>query len=366
MKIGVITFHRAINFGAVLQTYALNKYFYNLKMDSEVIDYHCEYIEDFYNPVKLKEKKTFYKHCKELIYSPFLYYKRFKFRRFVSRNVRLSENAVKKSQLVEITNKYDYFITGSDQVWNFKWTEFDKAYFLDFVVDTKKKNSFAASFGFSEIPLEYKQEYKELLSSFNQMSVREKEGQLIVKELLEKEIDLLPDPTCLLTVEEWKEVAKNPKKDNYILLYSLENSKSILEFTENLAKKTGCEIIYINDGFKKKINATYARFLSPQQFVGLFLNAKYIVTNSFHGTMYSIIFNKNFFVELQHSSTAPNSRLTNVLEFYNLMDRLIIEGKNHKINETIDYSSINKKLARERVKAEQYLKKMIGDNNVKN
>ena len=359
-RIGVITFHRAINYGAVLQAYALNESIQKLGYEPVTIDYKNTFIDKSYD-YKLFNFKT----MKSLITGILLY------TRLIKKKKSFEDFRAKYFNLDPITDlyseksikhlrSYKSFITGSDQVWNYSMTEFDIAYFLDFVSDSQKKNSYAASFGFDHIPEEYTNKYKELLKRFNHISVREEQGVALIKKLLNRRAELVLDPTMLLSIDDWNKISRNYKdKKEYILIYQLVNSQTLIDFAVNLSKETNCEIIYINDALKKRIKATYVSGVGPQEFLGLLKNAKYIVTNSFHGVAFSITFNKLFFVEMLPPPAKVNSRLENILETFNLRSRQIIKGQNNKIHTDIDYVAINEKLEFERQRSLNYLKRIL-------
>lgn len=352
MKLGIITFHRAKNYGAVLQTYALNKATQDIGIDSEIIDYRENKIENDYS--FFKEKK---KILKDLINYPLKIGKWKKFDNFLKENVNLSKIYKSSEELQHANESYDCFLTGSDQVFNLKMTGNDQNYFLNFVKNPLKKNSYAASFGQKEIPYDKKEEYKSLLKDFNNISIRENDAIKIVKDLVDKEPRIDVDPSFLLSKEQWESLSEKPKEKNkYILLFVMQKNKSIFDFTENLAKKTGYKIIFITDGYKKLIKAKHKRTVSPKQWLGYFSNAEYIVTNSFHGLAFSLIFNKNFFVELQKKPATGNSRLETILEEYSLKDRLIKEGKNDEIDKKIDWNFVNSKMNANKEKSLKYLK----------
>ena len=210
MRIGIITFHRAINYGAVLQTYALQKFLNVSNYDAEVIDYRCEHMENFYKTFTIKDKSV-----KQIIRGMLnfknTYKKKREFYRFLDQNVRISTEVYDKFNIDKANLRYDKFITGSDQVFNFACTDFDKTYFLQFVKNCDNKLSYAASFGMKEIPDSYVNDYKSLLSTFSELSIRENAGQQIVKKLTGKDSELSVDPVFLLTAEEWEKLAKKPK-----------------------------------------------------------------------------------------------------------------------------------------------------------
>jgi hypothetical protein len=351
-KIGIVTFHRSVNYGAVLQSYALKYMINTLGAQCNIIDYKNPYIEEI-NKVKFLD----FNSIKSLINGILTYHSRkAKFGKFVD---------FRKEYLMPVKFKndldYDAFITGSDQVWNYKLSQFDTTYFLDFVKDNNKKNSYAASFGISEIPNEHTEKYKNLLIDFNKISVREEQGLQIINTLLKREAPVVLDPTLLLDMGEWKNTFRinNNSEKKYILLYLMIPDPNLIEFAEYLSKETGYEVIYITDKVKKSINATYARTVSPIEWLELFMDATYIVTNSFHGVAFSINFNKNFFMSLLPSTANVNSRLENIINLFGLENRKIVKGQKENIFENIDYSRVNYILEQERVNSINYLKDII-------
>jgi hypothetical protein len=361
-KVGVINFHRAINYGAVLQAYALAESIKKMGCNPIILDYKNQLIERQYNPKYISNKSL------KGIMSSILTYsrkkkKRDKFEGFRAKYFHLQEiSNLYSSESAEQLKNYKAFVAGSDQVWNYSLTDYDKAYFLDFVSDPQKKNSYAASFGFDKIPDEYIEEYRVLLESFNYISVREEQGSEIIKNLLNRHAEVVLDPTMLLSKEEWGRITKEDKiNKDYILIYQLAGSQSLLDFAVKLSKQTNCKIINISDAIRKRIKAKYFTGVGPQEFLGLFNNASYIVTNSFHGTAFSIIFNKPFFVELQPPPAKTNSRLENVLDTFDLRSRQIINGTNEDIFTNIDYVTVDKKLESERKRSLDYLKRILDE-----
>lgn len=355
MKLGIITFHRARNYGAVLQAYALNKATQDLGFDSEVIDYRYNKVEKDYLLFKSKNKK---KIIKDIINYPIKKTKWKKFDDFIQKNVKTSDRVyVSEKDFKEANKIYDCYLTGSDQVFNLKMTDNDKNYFLDFVEDSTKKNSYAASFGQKELPEEKKEIYKNLLSDFNQISVRENDAIVLVDDLISKKARIDVDPSFLLNKEQWEKISAKPKvKDKYILLFVMQKNDTIFKFAEELSRTTGYKIIFISEGYKRLLNAKHKRTVSPEEWLGYFLNAEYIVTNSFHGLAFSINFNKKFFVEYQKPPATGNSRLETILKEYKLQERLIKDGKNDAINHDIDWEYVNSKLNENKKKSIDYLK----------
>lgn len=358
-RVGIINFHRAINYGAVLQSYALQENIKKIGFEPVTLDYKSIPIERAYDLFKLN-----YRAPKGFLLDILKYPRRKrkwkKFNLFRLKYLTLEPICdIYSKESTEYLRKYKIFITGSDQVWNCTLTDFDTAYFLDFVSENHKKSSYAASFGFDQIPDECVQDYFVLLQQFNNISVREQDGAVIIKKLLNRQVEVLLDPTMLLLKEDWIRIAKEYPQEDYILLYQLVDSKSLRDFSVTLSNETGYEIIYICDDLRKRIKARYVAGVGPQEFLGLFKNAAYVVTNSFHGIAFSIVFNKPFFVEKLLSPAIVNSRLENILETFELESREVINGKNKNLLTDIDYVTVNRKLDMERERSINYLKRIL-------
>jgi len=366
MKVGTLTYHRAVNYGAVLQTYALQKVLDKLGVENEVIDYRADFIEWIYKPLCMRKVNNIKDFLKVVEGAPIKSKKRKQFFDFIEKNIRVSKEKYTKDTISNANDSYDLFITGSDQVFNFKCSNNDKNYFLDFVTNNGKKNSYAASFGFDKIPDEHVSEYKRLLSAFNNISVREEQGVKIVKDAVDKDAIEVLDPTLLLSGDEWKGIIKKEKiqDSGYILIYAMKPSDKLIHFADKLSKMTGLEIIFIKDALTReghnvlKENIKYAKNVEPGKFVELFSKAEYVITNSFHGTAFSINFNKKFFTELLAPETKVNSRLENILDMLDLRDRQILSLDDVKLDE-IDYERVNKVLEERKNLSIDYLTKNI-------
>lgn len=359
-KIATIAFHRAINYGALLQVYALQKKIEDLGGECIILDYRNALLES-------KHKKMKITYCKSVVDLRRLTFlakdnnkKYDKFKVFSNEYLKLSNLYETIDELKKDEKNYDKFITGSDQVWNSNITGGDPAYFLNFTDDISKRNSYAASFGFEEIPEEHRELYYDMLKDYNYMSVREEQGANIIKSLFNKDIPTVIDPTLLVSKEEWYQMSIDYKKHKrYILIYGFGGSKNLMGFAQNLSKKTGCKIVHISNPYFKKIGWKYERSPGPKEFLGLVKNAEYVLTNSFHGTAFSINFNKNFFVEFLPESQNVNSRLINILKLFDLEDRQIMSEDTSISDNVIDFERVNKMLDFERNKSQQFLKDLI-------
>lgn len=358
VKLGIITFHDTLNYGASLQCYALQKKLNAMGIQTEVINYQCPKFVKEYSPFFVSQKNL-RKFLYMLVAIKMNLAKQRKKVLFQKQYLPLSKKYTKNT-ITQANDEYDAFITGSDQVWNWKLTDFDTTYFLDFVKPPKKKFSYAASFGLSKIDDDKKSIYQSLLADYDQMSVRERKGAEIVQELISKTADVVADPVLLLEKAQWEEIATVPNIDDYILLYSI-NDTIAPDYAKQLAKKTGKRLVYLSAPIKCRINCKKVRDIGPLEFLGWFKNASYIVTDSFHGTVYSVLFEKQF-VSLQDRRPGNhNSRIVNFLEEVGLTDRIIDSLTQQETLENIsNYSIVKEKLHKYIKKSNAFLKSIIG------
>lgn len=372
MKVAIITFIRAYNHGAVLQSYALQKKLNDMNIDAEVIDYYPKYFKDEYNLSYLGELRFFpYRPIRNwLKYTPMLWIlkKRIKgFEKFIFKNIKLTEKQYLSYD--EIDNEVfecDAFITGSDQVWHDIIGRFDPVYFLDFKdAGNKRKLSYAASFGFDRIPKELKEEYSRRLKEFERYSVREKSGQDIIYELLSKEATQCCDPTLLLNREEWELLCSDKvEKQPYILVYYVKSDREILSLAKALADKKHMKVISITSVSRyeniigenaKKYNIKHRGACAPDEFLTLFANAKYVLTDSFHGTVFSLIFHRKFMTITEFNTGAKNHRATDLLKLVGAPERQFNNNLN-VIENDLCWNDIDTRLKVYRQSSIDYLK----------
>lgn len=361
-KVGVITFHRALNYGAVFQTYALQEQLKKLGLDTEVIDYRSIFNEKRFQKKSLKEL------CKPrniygiIFNNSYKTYKREKYDIFNSR-MKYSNKCSNVDELKKECKKYNNVITGSDQVWNLACTENDDAYFLPFISDEQKKISYAASLGYSKIPEKYKDKYKSLLSNFHKISVREKSGIDIIKELVGKEVKNVVDPTLLLNKENWQKIADYSLVPNekYIFLYLMSEDKQLIKYAKKLGKENKLKIINITDRLFNIKGTKCLKNITPEQWLGLLEKSEMVITNSFHGTAFSINYEKEFYVKYIPNSIS-NSRLKDILEDYGQEGREITNTK----KEILSYNEVRKLIEIKRNESIVFLKESLnGDKNEK-
>lgn len=360
IRICTITHHTVLNYGAVLQAYALQKAIKKLGYNSEVLDYDSERVKRVYI-TSLKQVKTL-KHFIKYVFFPYDKERKRNIQKFVDDNIIVSKKRYKKEELIDSNKIYDLFITGSDQVWNLRLHEGDTSYMLDFVTDMNKKGSYAASFGYNEVPEEYKELTKKNISDFKYLNIREKQGIDIIKNLIHREGNVVLDPTFLLEKDDYKDIEIPIKESKpYVLLYNLTKSKTIIEFAQKLAKENQCKLIVINTELKRVYNGKNVRDASPEKFISYIKNAKFVITSSFHGIAFSIIFNKPFYYELNRKKINNNSRLENISDIFGLESREISNVNDFKNLESINYKEVNAKLEALRKDSSKILKEMIED-----
>lgn len=313
MKIGILTFHRATNYGAVLQTYALQTYLQDFA-EVEVIDYRCDELERHVNKVSFFNRLC---HIKSFVYSllhkRLLADKRRIFRTFVKKYLKVSNKYNHKT--IRLCEPYfDKFIVGSDQVWNPNITGYDDAFVLGFSKEKKKNNSFSASLGSSNPDWEIMDYLKKNIKNFNNISVREKSSKKVVGELCEKEVYDTVDPVFLLDIKKWNRLEKpiSKKSRKFIVLYMIHVDQALIDYAKNYASIINADIIYISENLFKVRGVINLVNVSPENLLYLFNNAESIVTNSFHGTAFSIIFNKKFHVRLI-GNLPINNRIVDLL-----------------------------------------------------
>lgn len=354
-KVGVITFHRALNYGAVLQSYALQVFLSQNGFDSELIDYHPASFKaerrllTFSSPIALV--KSLYKY-------PAYKTKVRRFDRFLNK-CHLSAPICDYAKLTTKSADYAFLLVGSDQVWNSQWNHNDMAYYLDFA-PLSKKYSYAASLGTSNHDAFSAKRLADHLSSFRRLSVREKSAADLISPLVTNEVSTHVDPTLLLDKTEWLKITHKIVEKPYLLIYTLENDPSLIDKAIAIADERKLEIIQIKDVFRPtKGRIKYASCVAPEHFVSLFSQAAFIVTNSFHGLAFATIFEKDFIVSPQKRQGAPNDRLFDFINKFGLKKQLIdvYDGQ------IADYQATKKIMASEKEATKAYFAAIKNDLN---
>lgn len=359
-KIGILTFHKAANYGAVLQAYALENAIAERseKIEVEIIDYYCKKIEDSYAVYNPNTGNM----IKEIIRLPFCAIKRIRKRKifndFISHYLVISNKRYTPNTISESIDEYDAFIAGSDQIWNDILTNKDLHYCLDFVPEQIKKFSYAASFGNVSNNQNTEKEYMEAICQFQAISVRESLTKEKIVAYGRKDCFVSPDPTLLLEKEQWIDFARFGKKleQQYVLIYELTPGRKLVEFAKYIANKNKLKIVFLNDSYTRYREIEHIRGANPVDFVSLIQHAEYVVTNSFHGTAFSIICNTKFWVETIAQNN-NNNRISNLLQIFHLENRDI--SNNMIIDNEIDWEQVNTIKNQINADTEQYLNYIV-------
>ncbi len=326
MNIKTITCHDVYNYGASLQAYALQEYLVSQGHNVEIIDYKPAYMRVHYKFWFIGEGNKYYKYAKNnpllyfllcCYYAPRRYatYGRKKAFDIFTRNfLKLTRRYNSYEELVAGAPAADAYIAGSDQIWNCRLPNGkDPGYFLQFGEKSTKRMAYAASFGIPEVPEENRKEMKQWLDTFNAISVREKTGVNILKTIGVEGIEVV-DPVYLLSQKQWSDFAGKERviNEKYILVYDLTlNDNRLKEEAKRLSKEHGLRIISVNGASKCPYADKNISNAGPQEFVNLIKNAEFIVTNSFHATSFSVIFNRPFVTYYKNSNISRMADLLN-------------------------------------------------------
>lgn len=363
MKIGILTFPNSTSYGAVLQMYALYKSVEKLGAEAEIINYHNSFMKQRKHYRSLNSlsqgKRTLKNIAIRIVHSRQIV----SFRDF-EKKMRMYPPKPEQdiSMISNVGMRYDAVICGSDQVWNAHITGGDMHFYLDFCRENTKRISYAPSFGKVAYSYGMEDQIKQELGKFSHISVREQEGQHYVEQTTGRRPELVLDPTFLLHRKEWEvlEKAYAIPQDGYIVYYAIRSSATLLNFCRELAEKENKKIVIIGGNFLKRYKnkdcrVTYAPDLSPEEWLYVIHHADYVVTNSFHGTAFSIHYQKDFYVEF---SSDTNSRLEEIIQLCALEDR-VIDHVNLQCSTPIDYASVECRLAQRREQSLAFLQNAI-------
>lgn len=368
MKIGILTFHRTTNYGAALQAYALQNTLQGLtNQEILIIDYHNNDVYRYYDYRVFSDTRS----LKTIIGKIWRYkYNRAvagEFEKFRLTRMVLSNTCYSTEELCKEEKEYDVLICGSDQVWN------PRAIFKDFkayLLGTARcrKVAYAASVGNVSLLEPYLKTYWEMLHDFEAISVREKDLVSPIHNLSQKDVELVCDPTLLLDSEDWEDLEEDfhttvPEtyRNGYILVYFLGRNMNVVHAAFSLQKTTGLPIVSIG----RKIRGSLRPKVGPSGFLTLFHYAKYVLTSSFHGTVFAIQYHKPFLV---FGNGSYNSRMETLLEMLSLEDQMI----NNKTEEgeyiskigyssLIDWNRVEEKRLSFKMQSVEFLKKALNE-----
>lgn len=332
MRICTITCHDVYNHGASLQAYGLMKYLTDCGHEVEIIDYKPDYLSNHYNLLSIDNPKWEKNIVTKSIYLTLkvpvklIGLKRKKaFDKFTSKYLKITNSRYTSNEdLKENLPSADAFICGSDQIWNsLHRNGKDPAFYLDFVPDKNIKASYAASFATDTISDEYKPMVKERVERLDGVGVREKSGVEILKGLDITNAVNVVDPVFLLNKEDWNKICTKEINEKYILIYDFDNSQLIEKIATEISKEKGYKIYTINPG-EIKCADIHFKYDGPDTFVSLVKNAQFVISNSFHAAVFSIIYEKDFVIV--NRTEAINTRMRDLLDDLKLNERLVNEN----------------------------------------
>lgn len=360
MKVDIITFHFVNNFGGALQAYALQRaiseYF---NTECEVINYKNWFIS-FTDTVRLFPITSNLKEIIAGFKTMKLRFKRIRlFSEFISSKCKLTKSYRNYATLIFDPPVADKYVCGSDQIWNPMLTMgVSRGYFLRFVADSNNRIAYAPSFGTDRIPEVFKKVIKKYLEGMGHLSIREEAGEKLIKQLTGRHAEQLIDPTFLVDKCDWEKLGDNPRSgEEYILLYIMQRDMEVYEYARKIKEQMGIRLIEIsrygyNPGFVDECLIN----VGPAEFLGLFRDAKYVCTNSYHGLAYSIIFEKEFCLI---PCKRFRARINNLLKLLHI-ETADENGYNGRLTATYDKEFVRNTIIDERQKAIGYLGESFG------
>lgn len=375
-KVGIITFHNSYNCGSMMESFALQYTLTKFGVTNEIID--------FSNKAQLELYSTFHKvkGIKDILRNILI----FPYRKNINRNNEkyrefqknfLILSTPRKSTIEDLSDdNYSVVISGSDQVWNITLEDGDDAYFLPWVKNARKV-AYAPSFGSKNIVkfANDVEKYKTYISDFKALSIRENNGKLWLKELVNKEVPVLLDPTLLLKREDYLPLIATDieENDKYIFFYSPGYDVGICKFVKEVSKKYGYKVIsWSEKNYRKKIIQRFGfnlpKYENPSSYLYYIQNAELVFTTSFHGTIFSALFEKKFYILKNGGMYGDDDRVRTLVESLALEDRLITYDFDKSFNylSEVNYTTFFDKLEINKVKSLDYIKKEIVDYYVQN
>lgn len=366
--IGILTFHRAHNFGAMLQAWAMMSYLNRIGFKAEIINYRCKRIDDHYkfipwqvcpryeqfrtpyNPlVGIKMYLNVWKNNLPVIIV--WWRRRRNFIKFMHKYLNIHSSAVSNYEQLSGFS-YDAIICGSDQIWAIQ----DPAYYAAFDTNARRI-AYAPSIGNNQFPPELHSVISKWINNFYALSVREKSlAEYITKIFGGLSPSVTLDPTLLLHGEDYLPLINDSKtwcNSKYVLVYCVTENDKMVDIAHEIALNNGLELLVIRNWIRPDMHDQIQNAeCGPQEFLWYIKNATYVVTNSFHGTAFSILFHKSFYCVYENDQ---NNRIDNLLNIVGLEERHLTDALPTKLNDGIIWEHVDKYLDEERVKSYHFL-----------
>lgn len=391
MKIGILTqYSNSKNYGGLLQAYALTKFLNNAVPESTM---QVPYSRKVPTRVLNKQQISLITRIKNKSLTEIISIIKYRIVSFINKKnnklilqeienklairkelCRKFELSIPHSSDIDYTNEtisnvnseFDVFITGSDQVWNPNW--FYSPFYLDFAAKDKTKISYAASMAVNQLSQNEKETIIPLIKELDHISVREKTAKDILQDEINKDISVVVDPVLLLDKNQWSNVAKSPLKSNkYAYAYLLGEKKSNRDISMRISKVLNIPLATVpyvhmwHNGYDNSFGDIKVNDVGPEEFIGLIRNSEIVITDSFHATVFSIIFEKKFIVVKRSSDNekvSMNSRITDLLSELKLNDRIVenqSQIKEELLNKEIDYAYVHNIIKEKRIKSMEFL-----------
>ncbi|GHV96383.1 hypothetical protein AGMMS50293_27030 [Spirochaetia bacterium] len=361
MKIGILNFWTSNNFGAVLLTYSLEKAIYKIFPNFEVegIKYTKEAHRFPWSFSVLRKLGPVYyiKNLGKRLLHYFPAQKKFdEFRKYINAsNASYNERTIK-----EISTIYDKIIIGSDVCWGTSNMYFDETYWLPFIADKNKKLAYAACIPEVAINSKRRDFVIKMLNDFGCITTRNKHTKDLIENCTTMKVNCVLDPVFLLTKEGWSDVIEEPRGNygKFIFVYQAADDMEFVKYVKHFAKIKSLNIIYNPFPLWKQIKCIRKPYISIGNWLWYIKNAEYVIGDSFHATVLSIIFNKQFYSYIG-KATNSGSRIASLLDQFSLQNRLISDWRMKVVDEPIDWERINKQVEVERKASFVHLKAMI-------
>lgn len=357
MNIGIVTFHCSYNFGSALQAWAMQSAIEKLGHSATIVDYRSQNF-DAYRLMRVCRPRTMLRLLRS--------YGRNKARKdafesFWDRHFNLSRTCYTyrdEKVLASLADCFDCFVCGSDQIWNLDCTQgVVEPFFLSFAGD-KRRVAYAPSLAHTAFRPENfdKERVGSLLMAFDHLSVREAETLPLFQPLVDKPIDVVLDPTMLLDAADYGEIVSNPPLEgDYIFMYLLRECPELVESTAIMARATGKKVAYVSESDLPIPNGVNLFGIGPSEFLSLIVNADAVLANSFHATVFSVLFHKPFRV---FATDGSGARMRNLLGDLGIGERCV-DGVESASIADVDWDGVERRLAALRAHSLDYLRKAL-------
>lgn len=372
MKVAILTWLYNQNYGTLLQAYALQRFLKNEGYAVNNINFKPSTVEKLKNLIKSKNSFTLFKekfdfYLSKKVGNPEIKAKKSeRFESFLKNNFSLTKEYSKAELLKELSGKYDAYICGSDQIWSPMLL--NPVYYFNFLKEDERRYAYACSFGVSEVPDSKKEIISNYLRKFDEISVRENTGVKIVKELIDNDVPMNVDPTLLLSYDEWDLLAINPEiNERYVFAYFLSNKTEYEQIAQSVAKKYGCKLVVVPIQKEHyEFEGIIIQDAGPREWLGLIKNSCAVVTDSFHGSIFSLLFEKDFYATKRFDDSnvkSQNSRIYTLLNMYGCEDCMVSNISDTQKDNRFIWEDIHNKMDVNSSKSKEWLNLCLKDVN---